>query len=84
MMCRDWYFTSIFNCTHTSTDAPDLKIMLLSRAWTQAGIDTLKTDARATYKGDMKEEERALTQAGKSYWTTLPTILMMWKHHAVV
>ena len=46
--------------------------MLLSRAWTQAGINTLKTDARATRvlqfirdEGEMSEEERALTQAGK-------------------
>ena len=46
--------------------------MMLSRAWTQAGIDTLKTDARATRvlqfvrdEGQMTEEERALTQAGK-------------------
>ena len=48
MMHHDWYITLIFKCTCTSTDAPDLKIMMLSRAWTQAGIDTLKTDARAT------------------------------------
>ena len=60
----------IFNCT--STDALDLKIMMLSRAWTQAGIDTLKTDVRATRvlqfvrdEGQMTEEERDLTQAGK-------------------
>ena len=46
--------------------------MLLSRAWTQAGINTLKTDARATRvfqfirdEGEMSEEERALTKAGK-------------------
>ena len=46
--------------------------MILSRAWTQAGIDILKTDARATRviqfvrdEGQMTEEERALTQAGK-------------------
>ena len=46
--------------------------MILSRAWTQAGIDTLKTDARATRvlqfvrdEGQMTEKERALTQAGK-------------------
>ena len=57
---------------------------MLSRAWTQSGIDTLKTDARATRvlqfvmdEGQMTEEERALTQAGRSWWTTLPTILMM-------
>ena len=62
---------SIFNCTCTSTHAPDLKIML-SRAWTQAGIYTLKADARATRvlqfvrdEGQMTEEERTLTQAGK-------------------
>ena len=72
MMCHNQYFTLIFNCTHTSTDSSDLKMMLLSRAWTQAGIDTLKTDARATRvlqfirnEGDMTEEERALTQAWK-------------------
>ena len=72
MVHCDQYFTSIFNCTCTSTDAPDLKVMVLSRAWTQAGIDTLKTDARATRvlqfvreEGQMTEEERALTQAGK-------------------
>ena len=46
--------------------------MLLSRAWTQTGINTLKTDATATRvlqfirdEGEMSEEERALTQAGK-------------------
>ena len=46
--------------------------MLLCRAWTQAGIDTLKTDARATRvlqfvrdEREMTEEERVLTQAGK-------------------
>ena len=46
--------------------------MLLSRAWTQAGINTLKTDARATRvlqfirdEGEMSEEESALTQAGR-------------------
>ena len=46
--------------------------MMLSRAWTQAGIDTFKADARATRvlqfvrdEGQMTEEERALTQAGK-------------------
>ena len=45
---------------------------MLSRAWTQAGIDTLKADARATTvlqfvrdEGQMTEEERAITQAGK-------------------
>ena len=46
--------------------------MMLSRSWTQTGIDTLRTDARATRvlqfvrdEGDMTEEERAFTQAGK-------------------
>ena len=72
MVHHDHYFTLIFNCTCTFTDAPDLKIMMLPRAWTQAGIDTLKTDARATRvlqfvrdEVQMTEEERVLTQAGK-------------------
>ena len=46
--------------------------MLLSRAWTQAGINTLKTDARATRvlqfirdEGEMSVEENALIQAGR-------------------
>ena len=54
-----------------STDAPDLKLMLLSRSWTQAGINTLKSDPRAIRvlqfvwdKGETTEEE-ALAQAGR-------------------
>ena len=46
--------------------------MLLSQSWTQAGINTLKTDPRAIRvlqfscnKAEMTEEEQALAQAGK-------------------
>ena len=56
----------------TFTDAPDLKLMLLSWSWTQGSINTLKTDPRAIRvlqfscdEGEMTEEEQALTQAGK-------------------
>ena len=57
---------------YTFTDAPDLKLMLLSWSWTQAGINTLKTDPRAIRvlqfshdEGEMTEEEQALAQGGK-------------------
>ena len=56
----------------TLTDAPDLKLMLLSQSWTQASINTLKTNPRAIRllqfshdEGEMTKEEQALTQAGK-------------------
>ena len=55
-----------------STDALDLKLMLLSRSWTQAGINTLKSDPRAIRalqfvwdEEETTEEEEALAQAGR-------------------
>ena len=57
---------------YTFTDAPDLKLMLLSWSWTQASINTLKTDPRAIRvlqfshdEGEMTEEEQSLAKAGK-------------------
>ena len=54
------------------TYALDLKLMHLSRSWTQAGINTLKSDPRAIRvlqfvrdKGETTEEEEALAQAGR-------------------
>ena len=56
----------------TFTDAPDLKLMLLSWSRTQACINTLKTDPRAIRvlqfshaEEGMTEQEQALAQAGK-------------------
>ena len=64
-------FSILFN-HFNSIDAPDLPLMMLSRGWVEAGINTLRQDPRAARTllllregGEISAEERALTQAGR-------------------
>ena len=63
-------FSILFN-HFNSIDAPDLPLMMLSRGWVEAVINTLRQDPRAARtllllrEGGEISAERALTQAGR-------------------
>ena len=70
----DRFTCTVFNPFQhfNSIDAPDLPLMMLSRGWVEAGINTLRQDPRAARillllreGGEISAEERALTQAGR-------------------
>ena len=70
----DRFTCTVFNLFQhfNSIDAPDLPLMMLSRGWVEAGINTLRQDPRAARTllllregGEISAEERALTQAGR-------------------